>query len=203
MRQLTLFATLLALGGGEAVAEEVMYHDNLVPTIFSNDAWQTHRAVDFTIRYDTRSHELVLLASDQGADFGFALNRAEADSLIGIIDKYKRWNLKASAMDVELEKEIAPLPVSRTFWRVHGKSHRGRRVDLPIYFFSQTEEKHHLVITFPRLAALPDGRQTYEPQSLYFDWTNAVELRRALEKDVLKRFLEKPRTRRQIAEQFK
>ena len=193
-----LVATVLF--GGAAAAEELMYHDNLSPTVYSDDAWRTHRAIDFSIRYDTKTKELVCYASYESTKFGFALNRDQADSLISVIDKYKRWNLKASEMGVELEKEIAPVPVNRTLWRKGGEWFRGPKTDLTVYFFSQSEDTHQLVLTSPKLAS---SGNAYQAEPLYFDWTNALELRRAIGPDVMNKFLSRARTKEEIAAEFK
>jgi len=191
---------LSLLATGSATGEQVLYHDNLVPTVYSDDVWRSHEPIDFSIWYDTGSRHLIFHAVLDEGMFGFALSLAQADSLAGIVEKYKAWNIRASRMKVELEKEIAPLPVAGTYWDVGSKRLRGAVTELPVYFFSQTEVKHQLVLTFPPFVS-KDGR-SFQPPSVYFDWTNALELRRALSDQAMKAFLAKPLTREQIAGEF-
>jgi hypothetical protein len=202
VRRRGILALAVAVVCGVATAGELIYHDTIRPTVFDEE-WKEHVEVDFWIGYDTSTRELVFHASGGKGDFGFALDRTEADSLMSIIDKYKRWNLQASGMKVELEKEIAPLHVSRTFWTRDGRAFRGTGTEISVYFLSQTEQKHLLVLTFPALASARDARETFEAAPLYFDWKSALELRHTLEDEVVKAFLARPKSQKEIEAQFK
>jgi hypothetical protein len=201
MRWLARAVTLTVLTSGSVSAEELVYHDTIRPTRFDAE-WNEHVAVDFSIRYDTDTDELVFYTLGDES-FAFALDRAGADSLIAIADTYKRWNLKASNMSVELEKEIAPLGVGRTLWRRGDAWSHGPETEISAVFFSQSEKKHLLVLVFPELVSQAGSGSRHRPEALYFDWTNALELRRALEPDVVKAFRARPRGQEAIDAEFR
>lgn len=68
------------------------------------------------------------------------------DSLMTVIEKYVQWNLKASKMKVEIQKDIAEYENIRTLYMTPLKEAGIERVTLKIKFFSLDKEKHILIL---------------------------------------------------------
>ena len=183
-------------------ADEITYCTSIKPTQF-NDIWKRHFESGFRISYETNKNEFIFYSSETLTLFGFSLNRAQADSLIKIIDKYIEWNNKAIAKKVKIEKEIATLPIWLTFWKMGDEWSMGTDTEFSFYFFSQTEIIHQLLFIFPKITSRSNEFDTHKGETLYFDFKNASKLRSVLLKENVVTFLAGAKKQAEIEKEFK
>ena len=155
-----------------------------------NDVWKRQFESDFKINYDIVDEEFIFYSSEPISIFGFALTIEQKDSLISRINKYKRWNLKASRKKVKLEKQIGIVHAKYTFWRLGDEWSLGPGCDIEVYFLSQTDQIHQMVLVFPKVRSRSNEFDTHKGEPLYFDWKSASELARVLSKPYFDKFID-------------
>jgi len=185
-----------------AQAEAIKYRSDIKPKYY-NDVWERQFDVATRIDYDPEEKQFDFYIKGTLYLTGFSLTREQADSLIAAIEKYKEWNLKASKKGVTLEKEINKVMSSRTFWKIgNGDWKLGWGANLAIYFLSQSEQKHQLVIVFPKFKAKYNDYSTHRPETLYFNYDEAMRLKEALTEKAISIFIEKAKKQAEIEAEF-
>jgi hypothetical protein len=165
---------------GISQAKLLKYRDDIHPKHF-NHVTKSQESIDIRIYYDKETNSFDFYVEESMYVNGFTLNRAQADVLVSLIDKYKEWNLKASKQGVTLEKEIGKLDTSATFWKIgNGDWSYGLKPTLSFGFLSQSSKTHQLVITFPRFIDGDYRDLVHIPETLYFGYSEAMDLRNSL-----------------------
>lgn len=195
-------AILILLQNSAALGDEETYCESIKPTQY-NEIWSKHFESDFKINYDPDDDTFVFYSDETLTIFGFVIDRSQADSLMSIIDKYKDWNIKASNKKVKLEKEIASFPVKFIFWKMGDEWSVDTSSRVSAYFFSQTDQVHQLVFIFPKAVSINNEYDTHTGEPLYFDWNNALELRRVLTRASVNNFIEEVKKQAKIESEFK
>lgn len=183
-------------------AETIKYRDDIKPK-HHNSVWKKQYAAATRIDYDPEKDTFDFYIKESLYLVGFRISRDQADTLIASIDKYKEWNLKASKKGVTLEKEIGLVSVSGTFWKVgNGDWSFGNSTNITMQFFSQTTQKHQLVVLFPKFTGKHNEYSSHKPDELYFDFKEAMKLRNSLTEEAISTFLVKAKKQAEIDAEF-
>lgn len=183
-------------------AEAIKYRSDIKPKYYY-DVWKRQYDMATRIDYDKEKKTFDFYIKENMYLTGFTISRKQADSLIALIDKYKEWNLKASKKGVTLEKEIGKYEVSSTFWKIgNGDWSFGYGVKPSVTFFSQTEQIHQLVISFPKFNSKYNEYSNHKPETIYFGYKEAMKLREALTDSAIQAFLKKAKKQAEIDAEF-
>ncbi|MBZ0190101.1 MAG: hypothetical protein K8F34_00245 [Candidatus Kuenenia stuttgartiensis] len=201
MRVFTLIF-VFSVFSGLVQAEYLQYRSDIRPKYY-NDVWQNQSELATRIDYDPDKNQFAFYIKENLYLTSFKLSREQADSLIAAIDKYKEWNLKASKNGVTLEKEISKVEVSNTSWKLGDDWDFGGKSILIISFFSQSKQRHQLVVSFLKWIDRFNEFSTHTPETLYFDYDEAIKLKNALSEKAIPEFLEKAKKQAEIEAEFK
>ncbi|WP_156878990.1 hypothetical protein [Oceanobacter kriegii] len=196
---------LLVIGlvvSGASFGEAIQYTSEITPKYF-NDVWKKQYDMATRIDYDLERKIFDFYIKENLYLTGFTITRDQANSLIEAIDKYKEWNLKASSKKVMLEKEISKVNTYQTFWKVgNGDWNFGYGVSLSVIFFSQSDEIHQLVVSFPKFKNKYNEYSSHNPETIYLGYKEAMKLRDALTEKAVLGFIEKSKKQALIESEF-
>lgn len=120
------------------------------------------------------------------------------EKFLSMIKKYKEWNKKATSKGIKLDKAIGSLEVE-AFWKVQ-EWYSDKTTNITISFFSQSKDKHQLVIFFPEFK---QGYNTHKPEALYLWWNDITQLEKAFSDKAYESYMEKARKQIEIDKEFK
>lgn len=180
---------------------EEIYCKEITPTHF-NDVWGEHIESKFQINYDEPDGEFIFYLSEAITTFAFSLTRAEADSLVSRVEKYKAWNIKASQKEVKLQKEIGTFKTKWTGWKLGDDWSFGPGCDVSIVFFSQTEDVHQLVFVFPKVTSRSNEYDTHKAETIYFGWDDAKLLGEVLAASAVDKWLTDVKAQKALEDEF-
>lgn len=110
---------------------------------------------------------------------------------------------KASQKGVKLEKEIGVLPQT-TVWFKSGDSWEiDFSVVIHVKFFSQSTQKHQLIIYLETLTSADNKYITNQPEALYFWWKNVVAFEKAIIDESIEDYINEVQEKQNIEEEFK
>lgn len=185
-----------------AFGEAIKYRSDIKPKHY-NEVWKKQYESATRIDYDPEKDSFDFYIKENLYLIGFTLTRAQADDLVKAIEKYKEWNIKASRKGVTLEKEIAQLSTSGTFWKIgNGDWSFGNGVNVSAQFFSQNTKTHQLVIFFPKFVGKYNKYSSHRPEELYFGYKEALKLRNALTSEAVSKFMVQAKKQAEIDAEF-
>jgi len=200
MRIIFLIITLSV--PGLSFSESIKYRSDIKPKHYNNLLKRQYETAS-RIDYDPEKKSFNFYINESLYVAGFTLTREQADSVIAGLEKYKRWNIKASKKGVTLEKEIARVYTSDTFWKVgNGDWSYGYGMYLTMHFLSQTAQKHQLVIVFPKSLPKYNKYSAHTQDTLYFGFGEAMKLKNALSEKSIENFLVKAKKQAEIDAEF-
>lgn len=196
------FFLILVIFNMSLFSEPILYKNDIKPKYF-NSVWKRQNEVDFRIYYDVEQEFFDIYVDESIYTIGFTLSRIEADALIKTIEKYKKWNIKASRKKITLEKEISKISVEKTFWKAsHGDWNFSSQSIISVGFFSQTATRHQLTFSFPEWTSNDNRYMTVRPETLYFSYKEALKLKKILSKTETSKFIIESKKRAKIESEF-
>lgn len=201
MKTLTrvLFLVILILNCTEA--KEINYRNDINVYTY-NSIWKKQLKTDMKITYDYEDKEFYFYIYKGIGVEGFALSREKVNLLIAAINKYEKWNIKASKKKVMLEKEITKFRVSNTFWKRGDEWYFGGEGVVFISFLSQSKQKHQLVFSFAKVNGIYNEFASNRIETLYLWYNDAIKLRTALTKKEIDSFLIKAKKQESLEAEF-
>lgn len=193
---------LLSVLSSPSLAEAIKYKYDIRPNHY-NDVWEKQIETTTRLDYDPKKDSFDFYIKETLYLTGFTISREQADLLIESIEKYKKWNLKASKKGVTLEKKISTVPTSDTFWKIgNGDWDFGLGADLTMHFFSLSTQKHQLVILFPKFQSKYNQYSDHRPEALYFDYGEAMKFKKSLSRESVLKFASKAKKQAEISAEF-
>ena len=183
--------TLTLFISSAASAEAVKYRSDIKPLHY-NDVWKRQTEATTRIDYDSETKKFYLYISESITLSGFSLDQVQADAVIAAIDKYNKWNKKASTKKVTLQKVITTVPTGMVFWKMgDGDWNFAEGAPLTISFFSQSVSTHQLVIEFPKVTDRTNPYLTHQMETIYFSYKEANRFKEAFLPSSIEKFLKK------------
>jgi len=182
-------------------AKEIKYRMDIVSYHY-NSIWKRQFNSDMFITYVDDKNEFNFYFPDAMGQEGFTLSRTQADLFIKAIDKYKKWNIKASKKKVELEKTIQDINNVDIFWTLGDDWNFGVARYMNISFLSQSTQHHQLCLSFPKAYNKYEDYGSHKLETIYFNYKEAVKLREALTTKAIKSFLVKAKKKAKIEAEF-
>ena len=109
-------------------------------------------------------------------------------------------------MNVKLNKTIdAITPRPKYIHFTSGNEWRNNKYVLEfisLKFFSQTPDKHQLLIDIPKLEDIQDEFITYDPEQLYLWWDEVIALENAISDNAVKNYISEVKKKQNIEEEF-
>jgi len=193
---------LIVLFSTMATAKEQLYDKSVNPTQFGS-ILKTMTKNGFWINYDDSTKQFIFYSNETMGPVAFYADTGFIDSMIKIIDKYVKWNTKASAKGIKLEKEISKLKTWKAYWKWGDEWYSSSPINISFSFFSQNKKEHQLVLVFGKMRSPHNEYLTHRPETLYFDYSEVIKLKKVLSKDNFKLFLKKVKKKKMIDDEFK
>ena len=133
----------------------------------------------------------------------FEVDDSFISEMTNIIQKYKDWNKKASTKGIKLDKEIARLKTKKAFWKWGDDWHSSRPIYVTFQFFSQSTQKHQLVLLFSKMQSPYNQYSDHQAETLYFDYSEALKLIRVFSKQRFEKFKKELERKKNIEDEFK
>ena len=198
MKNLFLVVTITFL-----FSEQLQY--KVVEASKWNDVWGTLTNQDINFKYDKDEDIVYMYVYDIMYTSTHLLDKKSRETLSSIIDKYFEWNEKAISKEVEIKKNIEiDLDVRGVFklgdewyWssKIPSSSIQGK-------FFSQNVKRHQLLLIFGKIQASSNEYMDHKPETLYLDFEEAVELKKALSQDLIDEVILKIEKQKAIENEF-
>jgi hypothetical protein len=177
-----------------------------------NEIWKTMRERELAVRYDI-DKDIVSLRFDLGECVEIKMNKSKRDELFAIIAKYKEWNKKASQKKVKLEKEIDHLTNCDIFFKFAGEWREVKKKyftqsatdffpAVRFLFFSQTPERHQLVIDFGELIDSESEYYNFKTEPIYLWWNEVIAVENALNENSIEKYKKQILKQVEIEESF-
>lgn len=125
------------------------------------------------------------------------------ETLLEYIEKYKKWNRKATQKGVKLEKEIGVLPSTIVSFKLGDDWQSDYSARIHIIFFSQSTKRHQLIIDIDKLVSRDNEYITWKPEKLYLWWDEVVDFEKAINNKAIKKYINYVKKKQSIEEEFK
>ena len=206
MRYFIVSLTLLFLSwnlGASALASENDFIVNDSLTMRSwNSFWQNFSKGRMGIRYNVQDNQYYLILSSHSKVAAY-LDDETVDFLLKGIEKYKEWNRKASNKNVEIDKSIDVLGGSYIF-KMFNDWYPSKPTNMRLRFFSQSGQKHDLIITFDNLRSEYNEYMEKDSSDVQYhlNWRQAIALEKALSEESFNRYNKAVVKRKAVSDSF-
>lgn len=202
MRKFTfLLILVVCIITGSVIAKEYSVKTGLKANVWS-DIWGLI-GQDMRLKYDTEDQSLLWYIDYTMSPIAIVLEDAVRITLLKYIQKYKEWNKKASQMRVKVNKKIGELPPTTVWFKYGGDWETDDFETIHVKFFSQSTQKHQLIIYFEGLRSSDNKYATDKPRQLYFWWNEVIALEKAISDKAVKSYIDKVNKKKSIEESFK
>lgn len=182
--------------------KERLYDESIKPKQYV-DILKTQTVSGFCINYDDSDGKFRFWSLETMGPIVFDADLVFIDSMIKIIEKYKEWNIKASAKGIKIDKTISKLWTGKAYWKWGDEWHFSAPIEITFWFLSLTEQKHQLVLAFSKMQSKYNEYLDHRPETLYFDYGEAMKLKNAFSKDKFELFIKKIKKDKMIEDEFK
>lgn len=124
------------------------------------------------------------------------------DSTLEYISKYKEWNKKASQKGVKVDKEIGTLPPTTVWFKYGDVWHPDISAKIQIKFFSQSTQRHQLIVSLGTLESSYNEFISHQPDTLYLWWKDVIAFEKAIGDSAYREYLEEVKRKQSIEEDF-
>jgi len=202
MKKTFFFSLIFLLFFSIAISKEYKVESGLKANIY-NDILGGFVNQNMHLSYDTEDKKFLLYIDYMIWPIAIEFTDTLRITLLTYIEKYKEWNKKASQKGVKLEKEIGVLPQT-TVWFKSGDSWEiDFSVVIHVKFFSQSTQKHQLIIYLETLTSADNKYITNQPEALYFWWKNVVAFEKAIIDESIEDYINEVQEKQNIEEEFK
>lgn len=202
MKKTFFFSLIFLLFFSIAISKEYKVESGLKANIY-NDILGGFVDQNMHLSYDTEDKKFLLYIDYMIWPIAIEFTDTLRITLLTYIEKYKEWNKKASQKGVKLEKEIGVLPQT-TVWFKSGDSWEiDFSVVIHVKFFSQSTQKHQLIIYLETLTSADNKYITNQPEALYFWWKNVVAFEKAIIDESIEVYINEVQEKQNIEEEFK
>ncbi|MCD4817430.1 MAG: hypothetical protein K8S23_01915 [Candidatus Cloacimonetes bacterium] len=154
---------------------------------------------DMHLTYEPESNSLTWYVNS----IAISLKDTVRVTLLDYIQKYKKWNIQASQKNVTLDKEIGDLPLTTVYFNYANDFGTDHSVKIHVKFFSQSTQRHQLVIYFDKLTSTYDEYFTNRPDDLYFWWDDVTSFEKAISDQAVKKYIYEVNKKKNIEKEFK
>lgn len=200
-KYLYLLILFMCVATGPVIAKEYTVKTGLKTNVW-NDILDHLISQKMHFSYDTESQSLLWYVDYPIFPIAISLKDTVRRTLLEYIQKYKEWNRKASRKGIRVDKKIGDLP-STTIWFKYGDDWIEDNVMTHVGFFSQSPQRHQLVIYFPKLRSMYNEFITYKPDTLYFWWNEVIDLEKAISDKALKKYIDEVKKKQSVEKDFK
>lgn len=184
-----------------ANADDIKYRDDLSYMAY-NGVWKKMFNKDLDIRINAEEKTINLYIDEAQGRSVILLDDKARKELVAAIEKYNRWNKKASADGVKLEKDIATI---KPVWYLYYVGKKWRTFygnDFQVRFFSQSKKIHQFVFVFPEVSTPSNENISHKIETMYLSYKQANALRKALAPGLIARAIAKGQKQKVIEEGF-
>lgn len=200
-RYLSLFILLATLFSGHVFAKEYTVRSGLKANIW-NDFLKGLVSQSMHFSYDNENKVLLWYVDYPISPIAISISDNHRVELLNHIKKYKEWNKKASAKGMKLEKEIGTLPATKVWFKSGNDWTRDNSGIVHVKFFSQSPQKHQLIIYLEELQSVFNEYVTSKPETLYLWWNEVIALENALSNKAVESYITEVNKKESIEKDF-
>lgn len=169
-----------------------------------NDILSQMVECDLEFGYDVKEDKLYFMINETLTLSVFLFTRENRDSVNTMINKYFAWEKKAVDMQVKIEKEIAKRKTSGALFTYDGSEYHGSpKGSFSGLFFSQTKDRHQLVLQFVKIQDRNNQFIDHKVESIYLDKDDVIEFQKAFKQEFIASAIKKIEEKDNIENQFK
>jgi hypothetical protein len=159
---------------------------------------------EYQIQYDTEKNQYYFYTSDFLTKGWIVLSDGNIESLRNSLSKYFSWESTAVTNKVKLEKELPGSVIStNVIWKYGDDWFNAYNITLKLIFFSQSEQRHQLVIYSNKVTSTSNQFIEYKLEGTYLEKSEVLSLYQDLKIENIKITFEKYAEQQKTAEMFK
>lgn len=133
-----------------------------------DDPSQNFVETTYTIIYDTESDEYYFYTSGLFSSGWIIFDVADFEVFRKNLFKYKEWEQIALTNQAEIEKELIDSQITGdVIWQSAQRWHTGKNIAMDFIFFSQSKDRHQLVITSNAIKSSLNESISFELKPIY------------------------------------
>lgn len=147
-----------------------------------NDVWKTYSTEEMSLKYDNDEDMWYLYFYGVST---YALSFKNPTELLGVISKYKEWNITASQNNVEIMKEISSINDGLVWWKTFDDWNNSSQ-NIKAMFMSWSPQRHAFVLA----GNVTSRTNSYRSKviQITLDWNQVIDLEKALSPESLERY---------------
>ncbi len=199
----TIYILLISLLVSQNAHSEILDYKSGLKYEYRNTTLNTLSSESMSLAYDASNGDMVLKIKSYTETYALELNKKSRESLVSAINKYNKWNKKASDRGVKLSKEIVKIKPTKYTKFERDQTYLANGREFSVSFVSKSEKKHFLLFAFPKFASDNFSMLKFNLPSMVFSYKQANELKNALTDESIKKFFKnKSENKRFIENEF-